>query len=224
MKKYLPVLLLTTSAIALSACGSNKFTTKQEILSKRFEYNRAQVKDTVEEVPDWFTELPAEEGKLYSVGTGLTPDLQLSVDIAILNAKTTLADAINSRVKSQTKNFISKVGTDDIDSSTMTEITKATNNIVMDADVSGWQQKDLEIQAKGSQYRVFVLLEYSDTNASKILYNRLKKDRALLSKISASVAFKELEDSVSNQRKAETDRLRPLVPGAKAKVTSEPLR
>ena len=106
----------------------------------------------------------------------------------------------------------------------MTEITKATNNIVMDADVSGWQPKDLEIQAKGSQYRVFVLLEYSDTNASKILYNRLRKDRALLSKISASVAFKELEDSVSNQRKAETDRLRPLVPGAKAKVTSEPLR
>jgi hypothetical protein len=41
------------------------------------------------------------------------------------------------------------------------------------------------------------LLEYSDLQASKILMNRLRKDRMLLSKISSTNAFKELDDKVN---------------------------
>ena len=51
----------------------------------------------------------------------------------------------------------------------------------------------------GTQYRVYVLLEYSDLQAQKILLNRLRKDRILLSKISATNAYKELDAAVEKQ-------------------------
>ena len=52
------------------------------------------------------------------------------------------------------------------------------------------------------------LLEYSDVEAQKILLNRLRKDRLLLNKISATNAYKELDDAVNaaqEERTAEND-------------------
>ena len=41
------------------------------------------------------TEMPEDDKAIYAVSTAITPDLQLSVDIAVMNAKSTLADRIN---------------------------------------------------------------------------------------------------------------------------------
>ena len=124
--------------------------------------------------------------------------IQLSVDMAVLNAKTTLADRINGRVRSQTKNFISKIGSDETDTAILSELEKTTSNLVADVDVAGYKVSESKIVSSGTQYRAFVLLEYSDLQASKILMNRLRKDRMLLSKISSTNAFKELDDKVND--------------------------
>jgi len=194
--------------LALSACS--KTMTKQEMLVKRFEYNQEQVEETTDNIPKWFLELPMKEGFTYAVGTAETPDLQLTVDIAVLNAKTTLADSMNSRVRSQTKNFISKLGSDDVDASVVSEVEKATRNLVLDADVSGWQQKELDVQASGPQYRVYVLLEYSDVRASTFLHDRIKKDEALYTKIKSTKAFEELDEAVREQNELELEKLKIL--------------
>lgn len=202
--KYLIVPLL--GAVVLTGCS--KTMSKQEMLVKRFEYNQEQVEDTTDDIPKWFLNIPTEEGFMYAVGTAETPDLQLSVDIAVLNAKTTLADSMNSRVRSQTKSFISKLGSDDVDASVMSEIEKATRNVVLDADVSGWQQKELDIQASGPQYRAYVLLEYSDVRASTFLHDRLTKDNNLYTKIKSTKAFEELDEAVRQQNEIELEKLR----------------
>ena len=204
--KYL--LFPVVGALALSACS--KTMTKQEMLIERFEYNQEQVEETTEDIPKWFLDLPIKEGFTYAVGTAETPDLQLAVDIAVLNAKTTLADSMNSRVRSQTKNFISKLGSDDVDASVVSEVEKATRNLVLDADVSGWQQKELDVQASGPQYRVYVLLEYSDVRASTFLHDRIKKDEALFTKIKSTKAFEELDDAVREQNELELEKLKIL--------------
>jgi HSP20 family molecular chaperone IbpA len=202
--KYLIVPLL--GAVVLTGCS--KTMSKQDMLVKRFEYNQEQVEDTTDDIPKWFLNIPTEEGFMYAVGTAETPDLQLSVDIAVLNAKTTLADSMNSRVRSQTKSFISKLGSDDVDASVMSEIEKATRNVVLDADVSGWQQKELDIQASGPQYRAYVLLEYSDVRASTFLHDRLTKDNNLYTKIKSTKAFEELDEAVRQQNEIELEKLR----------------
>lgn len=188
-------------ALALSACS--KTVTQEQIAAKRFEYNQKEVKETVKEIPKWFLDVPTEEGKMYAVGSAQTPDLQLTIDLAILGAKTTLADSMNSRLRSQTKQFVTKLGNDDLDSIVMTEVEKATRNLVLDADVSGWQQKELEIYPSGSQYRAYVLLEYSDAMATNILHKRILQNSSLHSKIRSTEAFKELDAAVNEYNETE---------------------
>jgi hypothetical protein len=127
----------------------------------------------------------------------VTPDLQLSVDMATMSAKTTLADRINGRVSSQAKSFISKIGSDETDTAVLSEVEKVTKNLIADVDVAGYKVSESKIVSSGTQYRAFILLEYSDIEAQKILLNRLRKDRMLLSKISATNAYQELDSAVS---------------------------
>ena len=79
------------------------------------------------------------------------------------------------------------------------EIEKTTSNLIADVDVAGYKVAESKVVSAGTQYRVYVLLEYSDLQAQKILLNRLRKDRILLSKISATNAYKELDAAVEAQ-------------------------
>jgi hypothetical protein len=55
------------------------------------------------------------------------------------------------------------------------------------------------------KYRAYVLLEYSDKEANKIIMNRLRKDRMLLSKIKATNAWKELDATVDEVKQNDAD-------------------
>ena len=105
-------------------------------------------------------------------------------------------------MSSQAKTFISKIGSDETDTSILSEVEKVTKNLVADVDVAGYKVAEQKIVSSGTQYRSFVLLEYSDVEAQKILLNRLRKGLSLLlNKISATNAYKELDDAVNAYKK-----------------------
>jgi hypothetical protein len=116
-----------------------------------------------------------------------------------------LADRINGKVRSQTKNFMAKVGNTDLDAAVMNEVEKVTKNVIADVDVAGYAVSEAEIFPDGTQYRAFVLLEYNDVEAEKIIVNRLRKDRLLYSKLRANKAFKELDESVDKIKEEESN-------------------
>jgi len=161
-----------------------------------YQYKTKAVTEQIEVMPDWFKKMPDSDTAIYSTGTAATTDLQLSVDLAVLNAKTTLADRINGRVRSQTKSFVAKIGNEET-ASVLSEVEKATKNIIADVDVAGYKVSETEVVSNGPKYRAYVLLEYSDKEANKIIMNRLRKDRMLLSKIKSTKAWQELDDVVS---------------------------
>ena len=134
--------------------------------------------------------------------------MQFSIDAAVLNAKVILADRINSRLRSQTKQFKAKVGSGDLDASVMSELERAVKNIIADTDVSGYHLKEVEVFPHGTQYRAFVLLEYSDAEARKILTNRLRKDRMLFDKIRVTKAWRELDENAKKQKQDDDDRVK----------------
>ena len=214
MKKSL---LVGTSLIALlgaSACqttSTNISSAEQAppgVTKEMYEHKVKQVKEQVEKVPDWYLEPPVEEGSIFAVGSGSTPDLQLSLDLAILQAKTTLADRFQSTLKSQTKNFVAKVGGSGADASVVNEVERATKNLIANTDVSGYHMVKNVIQSSGNVYRAFVVLEYSDAQANKILMNRIRKDRLLLNKLSKVSAFRDLDKEVNKvvaDKKAKED-------------------
>ena len=203
-------IMLLGAVTLLGACSSNKTVETMTnvppnsiVDTETYVYKAKVVEEQIEIIPDWFKKMPDSDTAIYSTGTAATSDLQLSIDLAVLNAKTTLADRINGRVRSQTKSFVAKIGNEEIGSSVLSEVEKATKNIIADVDVAGYKVSETEIVSNGPKYRAYVLLEYSDKEANKIILNRLRKDRMLLSKIKSTRAWEELDNSVTEQKESD---------------------
>jgi len=194
MMKY-GVVSASALLIGLGACTNKNAPI---IESNTLEYKTEQVQTAVSVVPDWFKEMPEHDRNIYSAGTATAPDIQLAIDVATLNAKTVLADRINGKLDSMTKSFVAKIGQSDIDTSVLTEIETVTKNVIASVDVAGYSQVKLDVLPAGTQYRAFVLLEYSDIEATKIMMNRLRKDRMIYSRIRSTKAWEELEREVQS--------------------------
>ena len=184
-------------AIGLGACQTNKesITANPQIV-----YQTNTVSKQIEQIPEWYLNIPSAEDTFYSSGSARAPDLQLAVDIAIMNAKTTLADRINGKLDSMTKSFVAKIGSDDLDTSVLTEIEKTSKNVIASVDVAGYVVDKSDITQEGTQYRAFVLIAYNSEEATKIMMNRMKRDRMIYSRIRSTEAWKELEDEVNKSK------------------------
>ena len=197
--------------VGLGACAKNPDPSKM-VNTPMVKYKTAKVKAAVKQVPSWFEKLPNKENVIYSVGSSSSPDLQLSVDLATLNAKYTLADRINGKLDGMMKSFMSRLGQDnDVTASTITEVDKVVKNVIASVDVAGYNPTKVKVYPNGTQYRAFVLLEYSDKEARKIIMNRLMKDRMVYSKIKSTNAFKELEKEVTKSKKEDDAKSLPTI-------------
>ena len=187
--------------VGLGACAKNPNPTA--ILdTPMIKYKTEKVVAATSNIPKWYKKLPKKDNAIYSVGSSSSPDLQLSVDMATLNAKYTLADRINGKLDGMMKTFMTRLGTDeDVSATTMSEVEKVVKNVIASVDVAGYNPKEIEVFPSGTQFRAFVLLEYSDTEARKIIMNRMMKDKLVYSKIRSTNAFKELENEVKGSKK-----------------------
>ena len=184
-------------AIGLSACQTNKesITANPQIV-----YQTNTVSKQIEQIPEWYLNIPSGDDTIYSSGSARAPDLQLAVDIAIMNAKTTLADRINGKLDSMTKSFVAKIGATDLDTSVLNEIEKTSKNVIASVDVAGYVVDKSDITQEGAQYRAYVLLAYNSEEATKIMMNRMKRDRMIYSRIRSTEAWKELENEVNKSK------------------------
>ena len=206
MKKYLisgfityySLVIMCAVFVLLGGCAN-----KQPIEVSSVTYEIQKVETAVSQIPKWYLEIPKDKENVYSTGTATAPDLQLAVDIATMNAKTTLADRINGKLDSMMKTFIAKVGQDDLDSEVLTEVEKVSKNLIAEVDVAGYVPTSVEVYPSGTQFRAFVLLTYSEKEARKVIVNRMRKNRLAYSKLKATDAWKELEDEVEKSKQDE---------------------
>jgi hypothetical protein len=191
-------LLATVSVVALTlgACAANQPVSLVD--TPEIRYQTAKVERAVSIVPSWYKKMPEKKGSIFTVGSATAPDLQLAVDIATLNGKVVLADRINGKLKAMTKSWMAKFGQSDVDTRVMSEIEKVAKNVIANVDVAGYSPVKTDVSAAGTQYRAFVLLEYSDKQAAKVIFNRLRKDRMVYSRIRSTKAWKELDREVNS--------------------------
>ena len=194
-------LLATVSMVALTlgACSANQ--PKSVVDTPEIRYKTAKVERAVDVIPSWYKKMPTKKGSIFTVGSATAPDLQLAVDIATLNGKVVLADRINGKLKAMTKSWMAKFGQSDVDARVMTEIEKVAKNVIANVDVAGYSPVEVDVSTAGTQYRAFVLLEYSDKEAQKVIFNRLRKDRLVYSRLRSTEAWKELELQVEKSEK-----------------------
>jgi hypothetical protein len=178
-------LLLAVSVISLVGCAS---TQKAEIAPPAVEAK----KETVVNIPGWYVQPPKSQTVLYSVGTAVSRDLQLSQDMAILNAKTNLADRLNSRVASQTKLYSNQRMSNDNDSNRQ-ELEKATKNKINDVDVAGYIVAKSETQQDRNLFRTFVLIEYNQETAADMIMDRIRTKKNLDTRSQFDRAFEDLD-------------------------------
>ena len=201
MKSQLLVGVSILGLSVLGACSHNE--PKPLVETPEVKYKTEKVKAATSIVPDWYEKMPEKDGSIFTVGSATAPDLQFAVDIATLNAKVVLADRINGKLKAMTKSWMTKLGQTDVDATVMTEIEKVAKNVIANVDVSGYNPVELKVFPAGTQYRAFVLLEYSDKEAAKVLFNRMRKDRMVYSRLRSNEAWKELEREVYKSEKSD---------------------
>ena len=183
-------------AIGLGACSNkDNIANRPEVV-----YKYSTVNQQIEKIPEWYLKIPSADETIYSSGSAKAPDLQLAVDIAIMNAKTTLADRINGKLNSMTKSFVAKIGSTDLDTSVLNEIEKTSKNVIASVDVAGYVVDKSDITQEGTQYRAYVLLAYNSEEATKMMMNRMKRDRMIYSRIRSTEAWKELEEEVNKSK------------------------
>lgn len=151
-------------------------------------------------IPEWFINAPRSDNAIFSTGSAVSRDLQLSQDMAILNAKAMLADRINSRVRSQTKLYTGQKGSGD-SVTDRHEIERATKNTVNDVDVAGYIiAKTDTIQDRGL-FRTYVLLEYSADQAASMIMDRIRTQSSSNMDLQDSRrAFDELDRDINQKR------------------------
>jgi len=194
-------LLATVSVVALTLGACNATVPVSMVDTPEIRYQTQKVEAAVALIPSWYSEMPEKKGSIFTVGSATAPDLQLAVDIATLNGKVVLADRINGKLKAMTKSWMAKFGQSDVDTRVMSEIEKVAKNVIANVDVAGYNPVKVDVSAAGTQFRAFVLLEYSDKEASKVIFNRLRKDRMVYSRLRSTEAWKELDAEVNSSEK-----------------------
>ena len=222
-----PKFMAGVSILALGIAGCANQEPKSLVDTPMIKYKTEKVKAATSIIPDWYKKMPEKKGSIYTTGSAVAPDLQFAVDIAAMNAKVILADRINGKLKSLTKSWMTKIGSTDVDASVMSEIEKVSKNVIANVDVAGYNPKEVEVFPSGTQYRAFVLLEYSDKEAAKILFNRMRKDRMVYSRLRSTKAWQELEAEVYKSEKSDEAKsmsnVEKLIAVPTAKVDEVPL-
>ena len=90
------VITIGTIGVLMSGCSVfNKTTDTIDTakkptpfaIKKAYEHTANVVEEQVDKVPKWYTNMPDDKNAIYSVGTALSPELQLSYDMANLRVQ-----------------------------------------------------------------------------------------------------------------------------------------
>lgn len=185
------------AAVALlAACspdpGSPAWTASQA--QKREEARAAAVKGAVDEIPSWYSAAADDEFSITAPGTAASTDLQFALDKAVLAAKRSLADRLNSKLSAKIKEFTAEATTGEIPQVT-SESERTTINLISEVTLTGYAVKEQKFIPSGGQYRAYVLLQYPLGSANRLLVEQVGKDAALQGRLRASKAFQELEEA-----------------------------
>ncbi len=187
------VLLTGLAGCAGPQPGTSSFVTMQ--LEDQQKAAIKAVEQSVAKAPSWYTQPPVDASSIYAASTETSSDMQMSLDMAVLSAKRTLAGQISNRLSSKMKEFAMQVGAGD-DVQITKEIERVTTNVITEVNLAGFTREKSELIPQGKGYRTYVLLRYPLGESSRMILDQMKKSAVLDAKLRASKAFQELENEI----------------------------
>jgi len=153
-------------------------------------------------IPDWYIDLPKQDGYRYETRSAPSQDLQLSVNKATLDAASRLAATINSQMEGYTKRVQEENGLG-ADSDILDRYSQVQSQTIATAlqDYSVAKKQILEERSDNQDiYRAYVLLEWDEGAAHKRLLDKIKADKEIYDAVRASELIKEMESKVEAYR------------------------
>ena len=190
------------SLLALQGCTGPKPgspESKALVVQEMQERKAKAVEDTVSDIPSWCIELPKSNVAIYSCGIGNSSQLNLARSRALLDAKRQIADQIDSEISSLMDDFMDTIGTD-ANEQVRQETKVVTRNVIANAKLSGYVQKETETQNIGIKFQHYVLMEYPIGTANTALIKQLKQSEILSTQDAADKALAELEAEINRRQ------------------------
>ena len=162
------IILIALLALTLTNC-SKTYKVKQE----------AKVDDgrLLNEVPQWYIDAEIEKGVIknrdaedyiYAVGQGVSPDLQLAVEKAIMIAKASLADQLEGEMNKRSELYITEIGQEG-NKEVASKVESTIVNIIEQTKVQGYEEWNKAVyETPDGQYRVYIGLKMGVGDANRL--------------------------------------------------------
>ena len=162
------IILIALLALTLANC-SKTYEVKQE----------AKVDDgrLLNEVPQWYIDAEINKGVIknrdaedyiYAVGQGVSPDLQLAVEKAIMIAKASLADQLEGEMNKRSELYITEVGQEG-NKQVASKVESTIVNVIEKIKVQGYEEWNKAVfETPTGQYRVYVGLKMGVGDANRL--------------------------------------------------------
>lgn len=192
------LIVLITAACSTTKPGTSEYVAKQE--DERQKAAMKSVDQSISKMPAWYTQPPLDANVLYASATESSPDMQMSMDAAILSAKRQLANSLGARVSELMNNYALQTGTGN-DAQVVQEISRVAKSVTTDINLAGFVREKSEVIQEGRNFRSFVLLRYPVGEANRIVSDQVKKSQILDTKVRAAQAFQDLEREIEAAKK-----------------------
>jgi len=143
-------------------------------------------------MPSWAMNVPTQQGYLYGVGSAQKQNPQLARTAAIGLARDEIARALELKVSSMFKNFMSESGVGE--NAQALEFTESVTKQVASTTLNGAIVKEVEMTSDG---RMWALVELNLSAVKEAALENAKKDQALFNEFKASRSFDELEKAIN---------------------------
>jgi len=192
MKKLFLILI---TGLIVSCSNTNDL--QKSINKQKIEQTKSNEKK-VKSIPDWFVEPPQNSIDVYYfVGSGESKSVQLSMDIAVMEAQEQLASVVDTLVSQRADKFVAQLGGS---KELQTNFEEATKRVIAEVQAGGYQIKEKEFQAYNDYFTAYVLLEFTTEEVNQLFYQQLQKEALKDAKLSQTEAFKELEEELEKQK------------------------
>tara|TARA_B100000123_G_scaffold238427_1_gene190622 strand:+ start:60 stop:575 length:516 start_codon:yes stop_codon:yes gene_type:complete len=157
-----------------------------------------KVDKTISEIPDWCIDMKQTNLSLVACGSGISSNLNMAMNRAILDAKRQLADTINSELSSNMDDYLKSTGAGGNE-----QVKQAselvTKNTIIQAKLIGYKQIKKQVANVSGKFQYFVLLEYPIGEANQALLEKIKGNEILSTQKGADKAMADLEKEIEKR-------------------------
>jgi len=172
----------------------------QRSLAAKEAERREKIINNIKNVPDWFLSDEVSDDTVVVTATESSPDMQLSIDMAMLSGKRLLANSLGEKISARMAEFGGQTSGTAEEVMLNKEVERVTKTTIADILLKGYQRDRIEVVANGPEFQTFVRLRYPTSELRKALAAEVSKSNIMAAKVRRTKAFEELEKEIEVAR------------------------